>query len=149
MSKDITTVVDIDAPPSTVWSVLTDTDAYPEWNPFVRELTGELVTGARLRVVLGAPGRRPMTLRPRVLTASPPRELAWLGHFLVPGVFDARHSFVLEPLPGGGTRFTQSEHFSGILVPFLGRVLASTSSGFDAMNEALRTRSELRTRTPA
>ena len=26
---------EIDAPLETVWSVLTDTDRYPEWNPFV------------------------------------------------------------------------------------------------------------------
>jgi hypothetical protein len=49
---------------------------------------------------------------------------------------------VLEPRADGGTRFTQSEHFRGVLVPFMGRLLASTATGFDAMNEALRLRSE-------
>ena len=59
---------------------------------------------------------------------------------------DSYVTFALEPRPDGGTRFTQSEHFRGVLVPFMGRLLASTATGFDAMNEALRVRSEARPR---
>lgn len=142
MTSDLSTSIDIDASPPAVWAVLTDTAAYPEWNPFVRELGGELVEGGRLRVRIGPPGRRPVTLRPQVVHLEPERRLVWLGRFLIPRLFDGQHSFVLEPRPGGGTRFTQSEHFRGILVPFMGRLLASTATGFDAMNEALRARCE-------
>lgn len=42
MKFEIRHEVDIDAPPAHVWEQLTETDAYGEWNPFVRELTGEL-----------------------------------------------------------------------------------------------------------
>ena len=137
----------IDAPPAVVWAALTDTAAYPDWNPFVRELGGELVEGARLRVRIGPPGRRAITLRPTVVRIEPERELTWLGRFLVPRLFDGQHSFVLERLPGGGTRFVQSEHFRGVLVPLMGRLLAATGQGFEAMNEALRDRAEARVHT--
>ena len=142
MASDLTTSIDIDAPPAVVWAVLTDTAAYPEWNPFVRDLGGELVQGGRLRVRIGPPGRRAVTLRPHVVHLEPERQLTWLGRLLIPRLFDGQHSFVLEPRADGGTRFTQSEHFRGVLVPFMGRLLASTATGFDAMNEALRLRSD-------
>jgi hypothetical protein len=142
MTSDLVTTVDIKAPPAVVWAVLTDTAAYPEWNPFVRELDGELVEGCRLRVRIGPPGRRAVTLRPKVVHVEPERELTWLGRLLLPRLFDGQHSFVLEPRPEGGTRFTQSEHFRGVLVPLMGRLLSATAKGFEAMNQALRDRAE-------
>jgi hypothetical protein len=147
MTSDLVTTVDIDAPPAVVWAVLTDTAAYPEWNPFVRELSGDLVADGRLRVRIGPPGRRAVTLRPRIVRIEPEHELTWLGRLLLPRLFDGRHSFVLEARPDGGTRFTQSEHFRGVLVPLMGRLLRSTGQGFEAMNQALRARSEAQAHT--
>jgi hypothetical protein len=147
MTSELVTTIDIDAPPAAVWAVLTDTAAYPEWNPFVRELSGELVAGGRLRVRIGAPGRRAVTLHPRIVRIEAEQELTWLGRVVIPRLFDGRHSFVLEERPGGGTRFIQSEHFRGVLVPLMGRLLRSTGDGFDAMNQALRVRSEARLHT--
>ena len=81
-----------------------------------------------------------MTFRPTVRAVEDGRELRWLGRFLVPGLFDGEHSFTLETLPGGRTRFVQSERFSGVLVGLLGRTLERTEAGFHAMNEALAER---------
>jgi hypothetical protein len=47
------------------------------------------------------PGRRPTTFRPRVLEAEPARRLRWLGHLLVPGLFDGEHRFTIEPAGPG------------------------------------------------
>jgi len=147
MTSDLVKTVDIDAPPAAVWAVLTDTAAYSEWNPFIRELSGELAAGGRLRVRIGPPGRRAVTLRPKIVRIDAEQELSWLGRLFVPGLFDGQHSFELEPRPGGGTRFTQSEHFSGVLVPLMGRLLSATGRGFEAMNGALRDRAEARQQT--
>jgi hypothetical protein len=147
MTSDLVTTVDIDAPPAVVWAVLTDTAKYPDWNPFIRELGGELVPGGRLRVRIGPPGRRAITLRPRIVRIEAEQELTWLGRLFVPRLFDGQHSFVLEPRPGGGTRFTQSEQFRGVLVPLMGRLVSATGKGFEAMNQALRERAEARLQT--
>ena len=85
-----------------------------------------------------------MTFRPTVTALEEGRRLEWLGHLLVPGLFDGRHSFVLHPLPHGGTRLVQSESFTGLLVPLLRATLARTEDGLAAMNEALRARAEAR-----
>jgi hypothetical protein len=39
----------IDAPPERVWAAVTDFAAYPEWNPFIRRISGELREGAKAR----------------------------------------------------------------------------------------------------
>ena len=84
-----------------------------------------------------------MTFRPTVKEASAGRELRWLGHLLVPGLFDGEHSFVIEPMEGGEVRFRQDEQFRGILVPlFPSRMYERTERGFEEMNRALKERAE-------
>lgn len=141
-SHHLTTSIDIAAPPERVWSILVDLDRYTAWNPFIRSASGAVTVGARLAVRLHPPGGRPMTFRPTVTTAEPPRRFEWLGHLVVPGLFDGRHRFDLEP-SATGTRLTQSEDFTGLLVPVLRRALdGPTRAGFEAMNAALKARAE-------
>jgi hypothetical protein len=84
-----------------------------------------------------------MTFKPKVLTAEPNRELRWLGHLLVPGVFDGEHSFTIDPLEENRVRFVQREAFKGLLVPLFGRSLeTNTQQGFEEMNRALKERAE-------
>ena len=142
MVRTISHTIEIDAPPETVWRELADTGSYGDWNPFVRRLDGELEEGARLEVEIQPPEGRAMTFKPTVIAAKPGRELRWLGHLLMRGLFDGEHSFELEPLTGGRTRFTQSERFSGLLVRPLGGGLGKTERGFEAMNRALKARAE-------
>ena len=137
--RKIEHTIDIAAAPSLVWGILTATDLYADWNPFIAELDGELREGDRLRVRV-TPGKRSMTFTPTVLVIEEHRLLRWRGRLGVPGVFDAVHEFRVEPRPDGGTRFVQREQFSGVLVPLLRRVLDDTVAGFVAMNEALRDR---------
>jgi hypothetical protein len=142
MVRSISHTIEIDAPPEAVWRELADTASYGDWNPFVRRLDGELVEGSRLEVEITPPDGRAMTFKPKVLAAVPGRELRWLGHLLVRGVFDGEHSFVIEPLGEGRSRLTQAERFSGLLVRPLGGGLGKTERGFEAMNKALKARAE-------
>jgi hypothetical protein len=119
-----------------------DFAAYPEWNPFMRRISGEPAVGSRLEVRIEPPDSRGMTFKPTVITAAPNRELAWLGRLGVRGVFDGQHHLELHPDEGGATRFVQREEFNGLLVPLLGGGLEKTRRGFEAMNEALKRRAE-------
>ena len=143
--KQISTSIEINAPATRVWQVLTDFAAYPEWNPFVREIKsqGPLQEGAQLQVSLGAPGARPMSFRPSVLQAQPDHELRWLGRLLLPGFFDGEHRFVIEKLGENRVQFEQTEVFRGVLVKlFAASLSGDTKRGFEAMNRALKTRVE-------
>ena len=84
-----------------------------------------------------------MSFKPKLLAVEPGRELRWLGRFLVPGLFDGEHYFLLEPDGSGGTRFTHGENFSGLFVAMMGaKGFANIEQGFDAMNRALKERAE-------
>jgi hypothetical protein len=140
-AREIAAQTDIDAPPETVWAALLDFPAHAEWNPFIRGIAGEARPGAELTVVLSPDGARSYVFRPRVLVVDAPRAFAWRGRLLMPGLFDGEHRFALEPV-AGGTRFTQSERFSGLLLPFLGWMLRDAEAGFARMNAALKARLE-------
>ena len=84
-----------------------------------------------------------MSFRPTVLLAAPNTELRWLGHFLVPGIFDGEHYFRIAAIGPGQIRFTQGEKFSGLLVGmFKASLDRGTKAGFVAMNAALKARAE-------
>src|ERR1700683_3241151 len=46
----IEAAIEIDAPPSRVWTLLTDFPRMPAWNPFIKSISGNLTQGARLSV---------------------------------------------------------------------------------------------------
>ncbi len=143
MASELRTEVEIDASPERVWGVLTDFASFPQWNPFVRRLAGELGEGATLEAELHPPGGRAMTFRPTVLEATPERMFRWRGRMGPPGVFEGEHRFAIEPLDGNRTRFVQSERFTGALAPLLLLLIEkSTRRGFEEMNAALKRRVE-------
>ncbi len=142
--KQISTTIEISAPPAEVWKILTTFPALPEWNPFMRSAEGEKVVGERLKIYLKPPKGLGMTIKPTVLKADEDSEFRWLGHLGVSGLFDGEHYFTIEALDGGKVRFTQGEIFTGLLVPLMGLlgVFKNTILGFEEMNSALKQRAE-------
>ncbi len=142
VERRIETTIDVNAPVARVWAVLTDFSRMPSWNPFIKSISGSLAPGTRLSVYIAPPGKSGMRFKPTVLSVRPERELRWLGHLLVSGIFDGEHYFLLEPIGEDRTRLTQGEKFSGLLVGLVSGTLSATEAGFRAMNEALRQEAE-------
>ncbi len=141
--KELHSQIEIEAPAERVWQVLTDFAAYPEWNPFIRRVSGRPEVDEQLVVRMRPSGTKGMTFRPTVMKVEPNRQLRWLGHLLVPGLFDGEHIFEIEELDEDRVLFTQREIFRGLLVPLLARSLdRDTQRGFEEMNRALRERAE-------
>lgn len=142
MSTDLHTEIQIDAPPATVWAILTDLAAYPDWNPFITSADGTLAVGERLVVRLTPPGGKPLTFKPTVTEIDAGRAFEWLGRLVLPGLFNGRHRFELLPTDDG-TRLLQTERFAGVLVPLMRTNLDThTRAGFEVMNAALKARAE-------
>lgn len=143
MATTIKTSIDISASPEMVWRVLSNFPAYRRWNPFIREIDGKLAPGARLRVRMRLPGGRSYRFAPRVIKAIPAAELHWRGKFLVRGLFDGEHAFIIVPDGVRGVRFVQRERFSGLLAPLMLLLRGSKiREGFERMNQALKKTAE-------
>jgi len=141
---EIRNEIDIDAPARIVWEILTDLPAYPEWNPFVRELVGPLALGERLRARFAPPGQREIRARVRVTELATEQRLEWSGHALLPGLCDGSHRFTLHPRPDGGVHLEDVERFTGLLVPVARSFLDKAKPGFVAADRALKERAEKR-----
>jgi hypothetical protein len=133
----IATEIYINASPATVWSVLMDFKSYPEWNPFLKSINGKPKVGERLSIEIMDTG-----FKPTVLVCEEHKHFEWLGHLLIPGLFDGQHKFELIK-QGDGTLLKHGESFKGLLFPlFRKKLLPKTKAGFELMNEALKLRVE-------
>jgi len=140
--KSLHATVDIDAPAERVWQVVSDFGRYPDWNPFIVRAAGELRVGERLDITIAAPGMKPVSFRPRVLDVEPGRLVRWKGEFKLAGLFDGRHALIVDPLDGGRSCFTTHEDVTGILLPFVGKVMTASQQGFELMARAVKERAE-------
>jgi len=133
----------IQAPVTTVWEVLSDQQAYPEWNPFVVHSESSLVVG------------EPIVMRVKVLPffAQPQTEFIWehepqqllsygiKGDAL--GALKSYRSHRLAPSADGGTEYHSFFQLSGWFAPVVGLLLArQLRRGFREMSQAIADRSE-------
>ncbi len=145
MKEILETQVIIDAPAAAVWKVLSDFAAYPQWSPSVRQFEGTPVVGKRTKVLLQQPGGTSIKMNPVFLKIEKDKELRWRGKLGISGIFDGEHYFVLQVISAEQTKLIQGEIFSGILVPFLKKMIhGNTLAGFEAFNAALKQRVEER-----
>lgn len=135
--NEVVTETRIHARPEQVWSVLTDGKRYSEWNPFIRDMQGEIEKGNKLKNTMEPSPGNQMIFKPTILEATPNKELRWRGRTGISGVFDGEHYFLLEP-DNDGTRFIHGEKFSGFALWFINT--DKFKDNFEAMNEALSDR---------
>ena len=135
--RDVQTSVTIAASPAQVWAVLADTKQYAAWNPDNR-LVGRLQAGQVIEHDEGE-GADMWVFYPVVLAAKPGVELRWFGRVWFWHIFDAAHSFLLQP-DGAGTRLLQGEHVRGVALWFFD--VGGLAAEFGAVNAALKRRAE-------
>jgi len=128
----------IDAPPETVWSVLTDGAAYPRWNSGVRSVDGRIAPGEKLKVTSEASPKRAFPVR--VTAFEPGRGMTWTGG-MPAGLFKGVRTFRLVP-EGSRTRFTMREEYSGPLLPLIARTMPDLQPSFDQFARGLKARAE-------
>ena len=142
MKKTIETSMVIESSKEKIWGVLTDFKSYPEWNPFVKEISGDQYAGGKLRIQVQPPTQSKMNFTPDVLVFEKQKEFRWKGKLLIKGLFDGEHYFILNPINEQTTLFVHGENFSGLLIPLFTKVFGNTKIGFELMNEALKQRCE-------
>jgi len=138
MALNITTSIIINARPEQVWAKFTAFETYSTWNPFLKEVSGNIAEGNTISINAGG-----MKFKPKVLKFEKNKELKWVGKLLFTGLFDGTHQFILKDNQDGTTTFHHNEFFKGWLVPmFKKQLLSETKTGFEAMNRILKERVE-------
>lgn len=143
MAKEIKTDILIHATPEKVWAILTNFDDYPNWNPFITSIQGDVKIGNKIIARIEPPKAKGMTFKPKVLVFDTNKEFRWIGHLLMPGLFDGEHTFQIIDNGNGTSTFIQSEKFRGILVPLFKKMLDNnTMNGFHEMNKKIKEKAE-------
>jgi len=140
--KELYTEIQINASPTTVWNILTDFDNFSRWNPFIKEISGNIEVGSQIYVHIKPPHSNAMKFKPKLLKYETEKEIRWIGKFYLPKLVDGEHSLSIKKLDNENVLFVQKETFSGLLVPFISGLLNDTRTGFKLMNNELKKEAE-------
>ena len=112
--KDLTTEIEINSSPQAVWDILTDFSNYPQWNPILRKIVGDLSIGNKLEIHLTTVGGKSRIYHPKITKIVPNQELRWTGKFLISQIFSGERIFLIEQVSHDKINFINKEIFSGI-----------------------------------
>ena len=136
---DFSAVTVINASPETIWEILTDAAAYPEWDPNVERIEGRIAPGEKVTAYTKlSPGR---AFPAKVTEFVPGQKMTWSGGMPL-GLFKGVRTFSLEPLDNGSVKFTLHEVFSGPLLPLIGRSIPDLTPSFEDFVAGLKSRAE-------
>jgi hypothetical protein len=141
-TKTLSSEIQINASDQSVWNVLTKFEDYPKWNPFIKQIKGNLQVGEQISIETDG-----FSFQPTVSTVTENREIRWLGRLWnIPGIFTGEHHLIIQPISNNQIKFVQYENFSGILVAiadiFQLSIFPDTQQNFNDMNQALKKLSE-------
>jgi hypothetical protein len=140
---ELKTEIIIQASPEKVWQLLMDFNNYPSWNPFINSISGRAITGEKISCKLRMENGKTMTFTPKVLAVEVGKKFEWLGHLLLPGLFDGNHYFYIEKINDAQVKFIHGERFKGILAGMVMKSIGEdTKKGFIKMNIALKEQAE-------
>ena len=138
--KEYLSVVQIDASPDEVWSVLGDGASYDQWNPEIVKVDGTLAAGRTVKahVKLGSGAVR--TVPQRVTQFNAPTHMEWVGGLPL-GLFIGRRIYTVTP-KGGGSEFQLRVQMSGLLSGLILKSVGDRQPELDSFSHALKRRVE-------
>jgi len=139
MTKAFSTSIIIRSTPQVLWAILTDAARWPDWNPTVTRVDGQVAPGAKITVYSKAsPGRAfPLTVTEFV----PEARMVWSGGMPL-GLFKGERVYTLTGRADGTVAFAMREGFSGLMAPLITRSIPDLQPSFDEFAAALRRRAE-------
>jgi hypothetical protein len=129
----------IQAPPETIWTILTRADRMMDWNSTLTSIEGDIELGGTVRMqVPEAPGR---TFKVKVTRFLPNEEMVWReGN---PALFLGVRTYSLTPNPDrSATQFQMTEEFTGALLPLIARRLPDFGPIFERYAAELQVEAE-------
>lgn len=136
--KEFKASTSIHASPEKVWAVLTNTAAWPEWDPSCERIEGRVALGEKVKAFTKlSPGR---AFPVKVSEFEPGRKMTWSGGMPL-GLFKGVRTFTLTPR-GEQTEFTLHEVFSGPMLALIGGTIPDMTQAFQGFVNGLKARAE-------
>jgi len=129
----------IAAGPQVIWDLLTNASAYPEWNPAVLEIEGEIREGQTIKLTSIVNPDRQFKLK--VSDVEPPRHMVWSDGMPL-GLFRGARRFDVVPRGDGTSEFTMEEVYSGLMAPVITRSIPDMTDSFDKFADGLKEAAE-------
>lgn len=129
----------IDADPQVIWDLLTDASAYPEWNPAVLGIEGEVADGQRIKLTSIVNPDRQFKLR--VSDVRPPNHMVWWDGMPL-GLFKGVRTFTVEPQGDGASEFKMEEVYSGLMAPLITKSIPDMTDSFHQFADGLKRAAE-------
>ncbi len=138
--QEIKTEIEISAPPSKVWAIITDINNWKKWSPIIKDSRGTVSVGSELSITMIGKdeGKDGPKYNPIITELKEPNYLSWRAHMLAGFIFTNYKIFELEET-GSGTRLTHKELFKGLLAPvFCGQMEKGVPPMLNSMNKAMK-----------
>ena len=130
----------INAPADKIWSILTNTGAWPEWDPSCDRIEGTVALGAKIKAFTKlSPGR---AFPVKVTELAPNQKMTWSGGMPF-GLFKGERTFTLSSDGPGRTSFELREVFSGPMLALIGKSIPDMTDAFQGFVNGLKKRAEL------
>lgn len=139
---ELSATVEIDRPPSAVWDVLTDFDAYEEWNPYLTVRRGTPNEGSAIEVQVSPEARHTRTETGKVTEAEIGERLRFDAVALYRFIYASARVIDLEALDEDRTRLRNRAEYRGVLAPLVAG--EDLEEDLESMNRALADRVEAR-----
>lgn len=128
----------IDAPPATVWALLTDAAGYAEWNDAVLSIEGPIELGNTIELVSAVNPKR--TFRLGVAEMDAPTRMVWTDGMPL-GLFTGTRTYTLTA-DGSATLFSMVEEFTGPLAGLITKMIPDLTESFEQFADGLTAAAE-------
>ena len=128
---------EINAPKDTVWNVITDTAAYPEWNPFVVACKSSFAVGSPIVMKVRLLPSLTITQKETIQQNRPGEFLAY-GINIPLSILSSTRQQILTAIDDNTTRYESVFILKGLLSPLVSLMLKTQlTRGFSEMTEGL------------
>ncbi|MGJ8671153.1 MAG: SRPBCC family protein [Oceanococcus sp.] len=141
--------IDINAPASSVWAVITDFDSYSQWNPFVVSAKSNLKAGEPIdmKVKLLGPVQRQVEI---ILDVNEGKGFSYCMKPFPLGALSSQRSHRIIDLGDGRSHYSSHFHLQGWMMPLIrGLMRPALERGFSGMSVAIKERAETLAEKPA
>ncbi|NGM71271.1 SRPBCC domain-containing protein [Natronolimnobius sp. AArcel1] len=136
--KELSDTIEIDQPVDAVWQVITDLNAYDEWNPYLSIQQGTPAEETTIVVDITPSAGPNRTETGKLTTVLPSRQLQWEAVAFYHRLYTSGHAMELESLDETTTQVTNRRWLGGVLAYFV--ATDKVEADLSAMNIALADR---------